>query len=70
MLAGQIIATSHNLTPNISKWWFRKGNPLISDQTAVVNYKPDVRMSVSDVLTSDELKCKIGDHLPYKMTSK
>ena len=27
---GQIITTSHDLTPNGSKWWFSKGNPLIS----------------------------------------
>ena len=34
--SGQIIATSHDLTPNGSKWWFGKGNPSISGKPRLV----------------------------------
>ena len=34
-ISGQIIATSHDLTP---KWWFSKGNPLISGKSRLVKY--------------------------------
>ena len=33
--SGQIIATSHDLTP---KLWFSKGNPLISGKSRLVKY--------------------------------
>ena len=34
-MSGQIIATSHDLT---LKWWFSKGNPLVSDKSRLVKY--------------------------------
>ena len=35
ILSGQIIATSHDLTP---KWWFSKGHPLNSGKPRLVKY--------------------------------
>ncbi len=36
--AGQIIATSHDLTPNGGLVWFSKGNPLNSGKSRLVKY--------------------------------
>ena len=36
--SGQIIATSHDLTRPHPKWWFSKGNPLISEKSRLVKY--------------------------------
>ena len=36
--SGQIIATSHNLTPNGGLAWFSKGSPLISGRSGLVKY--------------------------------
>ena len=35
-MSGQIIATSHDRFP--PKWWFSKGNPLISGKSRLVKY--------------------------------
>ena len=46
-LSGQIIATSNDLTPNGSKWWFSKGIPFISGKSRLVKYDsicPDLWM--------------------------
>ena len=45
--SGQIITTSHDLTPNGSKWWFSKGNPLISGKPRLVKYYNLARSSSS-----------------------
>ena len=36
--SGQIIATSHDLTPNGGLVWFSKGNPVISGKSRLVKH--------------------------------
>ena len=40
---GQIIATSHEFSPQMVVWWFSKGDPLISEKSRLVKYYHLVR---------------------------